>query len=158
MRLCEDLAAYWALARKGGYASLLDLSLIYLILFRFGSGLYQLQRKIFAPIRLLEKLLELIFGVYIPFGAQIGGGLIIYHYHGIIVNGKARIGRDCRLHARVCIGNRFPGDGVPRIGDNVTIGTGACVLGPVDIPSGVVIPANAVVTPKTLPNYLGPRK
>jgi serine O-acetyltransferase len=40
------------------------------------------------------------------------------------------------------------------IGDNVVIGTGACIFGPVHIPSGAKIPANAVVTPKTLTQYL----
>lgn len=147
MRLREDLAAYAALARQGGWATLFDLSLVYLALFRLGSGLYQRQRILFAPVRILEKLLELVFGVYVPFGAQIGGGLVIYHYHGIIINGQAQIGKNCRLYARICIGSRFPGDGVPQIGDDVTIGTGACLFGPITIPDGAVIPANAVVTP-----------
>ncbi|MAY32596.1 MAG: hypothetical protein CMM86_08330 [Rhodovulum sp.] len=156
MRLRDDLAAYWRFAKEGGgWATLFDLSIIYLVLFRLGSGLYRSQRKLFAPVRLLEKVLELVFGVYMPFGVDIGGGMMIFHYHGIIVNGKARIGRNCRLYARVCIGNRFPGDGVPEIGDNVTIGTGACIFGPVSIPSGTVIPANAVVTPKTVDTFIG---
>lgn len=154
MRLTEDLSAYLDLARKGGKATLFDLSILYLVLFRLGSGLYRMNRRIFFPVRILEKLLELIFGVYIPFGVDIGGGLIIYHYHGLIVNGRTRMGKNCRLYARVCIGNRFPGDGVPVIGDNVTIGTGACLFGPVEIPAGTNIPANAVVTPRTLDNYL----
>ncbi len=156
MRLADDLRAFWRLARdKGGWATLFDLSVLYLVLFRLGSGLYQINRRIFLPVRLLEKLLELVFGVYMPFGAQIGGGLIIFHYHGIVVNGKARMGRDCRLYPRVCIGNRYAGDGVPTLGDGVTVGTGACIFGPVSIPSGTVIPANAVVTPRTLGDFLG---
>lgn len=155
MRLFDDLKAYWRFAKEsGGRATLFDLSLVFLVLFRLGSELFQLQRKVFVPLRLFEKLLELIFGAYIPFGADIGGGLIIFHYHGIIINGKARLGRNCRLYARVCIGNRFPGDGVPIIGDRVTIGTGACILGPVTIPSDTAIPANAVITPKTLARVL----
>lgn len=154
MRLAEDLAAYRALAKQGGLATLFDISLIYLVLFRLGSGLYQRAPRIFAPVRLLEKVLELVFGVYVPFGTRIGGGLLIYHYHGIILNGKTEIGRNCRLYARVCIGNRFPGDGAPRLGDDVTVGTGACIFGPVEIPAGTAIPANAVVTPKTLSQYV----
>lgn len=149
MRLRDDLRAY----RSVGWATVFDLSLVYLILFRMFSGLYQKNRKLFLPLRLFEKLLELVFGVYMPLGTQIGGGLVILHYHGLIVNGKAVIGRDCRLYPRVCIGNRFPGDGVPTIGDDVVIGTGACIFGPVHIPSGARIPANAVVTPKTLADF-----
>jgi serine O-acetyltransferase len=154
MRLRKDIAAYLKIGRAGGWASVFDLSLVYLILFRLFSGLYQINRKIFLPIRLFEKVLEFLFGVYIPFGAQIGGGLVIFHYHGLIINGRVQIGRDCVLYARACIGNRYPGDGVPVIGDNVVIGTGACIFGPVHIPSGAKIPANAVVTPKTLTQYL----
>jgi serine acetyltransferase len=153
-RLSEYLKAYLKIGRLGGWATVFDLSLVYLILFRLFSGLYQLNRKIFLPVRIMEKLLEFLFGVYIPFGADIGGGLVIFHYHGLIINGRTRMGRNCVLYARVCIGNRFPGDGVPIIGDNVVIGTGACLFGPIEIPSGTKIPANAVVTPKTLPQFL----
>lgn len=153
-RLREDLNAYLEFGRQGGWATVFDLSLLYLILFRLFSSLYQVNRKVFFPVRIIEKLLELLFGVYIPFGADIGGGLIIFHYHGLIINGRCKIGKNCRLYARVCIGNRHPGDGVPVIGDNVVIGTGACIFGPVEIPSDTKIPANAVVTPKTLGSYL----
>lgn len=112
MRLTEDLSAYLDWARKGGEATLFDLSILYLVLFRLGSGLYQLIRTVFFPVRILKKLLELIFGVYIPFGVDIGGGLFINYYHGLIVNGRTRMGKNCRIYARVCIGNRFPGNAV----------------------------------------------
>ena len=61
------------------------------------------------------------------------------------------IGANCTLYARVCIGNRWPGDGTPVIGDNVTIGTGACIFGPVVIPDNFVVKANAVITPSSPP-------
>jgi serine O-acetyltransferase len=154
VRLRDDLRAYTALAKEGGLATLFDLSLLYLVLFRLGSGLYQMNTLVFAPIRIFEKILEIVFGVYIPFGTRIGGGLVIYHYHGIIINGKTEIGKNCSLYARVCIGNRFAGDGTPKIGDNVVIGTGACIFGPIVIPPGSSIPANAVVTPRTLSQYV----
>jgi serine O-acetyltransferase len=76
---------------------------------------------------------------------------VIYHAFGVIVNGKTTIGANCTLYARVCIGNRWPGDGTPVIGDNVTIGTGACIFGPVVIPDNFVVKANAVITPSSLP-------
>ncbi|WP_373356002.1 serine O-acetyltransferase [Pseudoroseicyclus sp. CXY001] len=156
MRFAEDLRAVRALARAHGPATLFDLSLVYLALFRLGSGLYR-RHRIFAPVRLFEKLLELVFGIHLPFTADIGGGLVIFHYHGIIINGGARLGRSCRLHARICIGNRFPGDGAPVLGDGVTVGTGAAILGPVEIPAGTRIPANAVVTPRSLAAFIPAR-
>jgi serine O-acetyltransferase len=103
-----------------------------------------------APLRVLEKLAEFVFKCYLPTTATIGPGLVIYHAFGIIVNGKTTIGANCTLYARVCIGNRFPGDGAPVIGDNVTIGTGACIFGPVVIPDHFVVKANAVITPSSM--------
>ncbi|EHQ8971739.1 serine O-acetyltransferase [Escherichia coli] len=154
MKLCEDIRAYIALTKKGGKATLFDISFVFLILYRLSSSLYNLNKKIFFPVRIIEKLLEIIFGIYIPFGAKIGGGLIIYHCNGIIINGKTTIGNNCQIYARVCIGNRYPGDGVPVIGDNVIIGTGACIFGPVFIPDGARISANVVITPGNIESIL----
>jgi len=154
MRLFQDIKSYRSLAHSGGWATLFDISFIYLILFRIGSAIYQSNRILFSPVRVFEKILEIVFGIYIPFGCKIDGGLIIFHCNGVIINGKSEIGRNCRIYARVCIGNRFPGDGTPIIGNNVTLGTGACVFGPVQIPDGVSIPANSVVTPRSIDQIL----
>jgi serine O-acetyltransferase len=102
------------------------------------------------PLRVLEKFMEFIFKCYLPTTTRIGPGLVIHHAFGLIINGKSEIGENCTLYARVCIGNRWPGDGTPIIGNNVTIGTGACVFGPVTIPDNYVVKANAVVTPATV--------
>lgn len=102
-----------------------------------------------------EKVLEAVFKCYVPSGVEIGGGLIIYHAHGIILNGKSVIGNNCTIYSRVCIGNRWPGDGTPTIGDNVVIGTGACIFGPVKIPSNSMISANSVITPSNVSEIFG---
>ena len=112
--------------------------------------------KLHAPLRVLEKVAEFIFKCYLPTTATIGPGLVIYHAFGIIVNGKSTIGANCTLYARVCIGNRWPGDGTPVIGDNVTIGTGACIFGPVVIPDNYVVKANAVITPASFRDSVPP--
>ena len=109
-----------------------------------------------APVRILEKFAEFVFKCYVPTTATIGPGLVIWHAFGIIVNGKTRIGANCTLYARVCIGNRWPGDGTPVIGDNVTIGTGACIFGPVVIPDNYVVKANAVLTPASFARSANP--
>ena len=103
-----------------------------------------------APLRVFEKVAEFVFKCYLPTTAEIGPGLVIYHAFGVIVNGKSKIGENCTLYARVCIGNRWPGDGTPTIGHNVTIGTGACILGPVAIPDNYIVNANSVITPSTV--------
>ncbi len=73
-----------------------------------------------------------------------GPGLSLAHYGCIVVNEKARVGENCRLHEGVTIG-ASGSDKAPRIGNNVFIATGAKVLGNIKIADGVCIGANAVV-------------
>jgi serine O-acetyltransferase len=75
-----------------------------------------------------------------------GPGLSIAHYGTIIVNGGARVGANCRLHACTNIGTTAGKSAdAPRIGDNVYIGPGAKIFGDIDIGPNTVIGANAVV-------------
>ncbi len=75
----------------------------------------------------------------------LGENVTIYHHGGIIINGNARIGKNCILHGMNCIGNNGFSDAVPEIGDNVDIGIGAKIIGGVQIADNIVIGANAVV-------------
>ena len=72
-------------------------------------------------------------------------GLTIDHFGSIVINPKARIGKNCRLHGNNCIGNNGYVDIAPVIGDNVDIGFGAIVFGDVYIADNIKIGANAVV-------------
>jgi serine O-acetyltransferase len=72
-----------------------------------------------------------------------GPGLALAHYGSVIVNGGARVGRNCRIHPGVVIGEL---DGrVPTIGDDVYIGPGAKLYGGISIGDGAAVGANAVV-------------
>ncbi len=71
-------------------------------------------------------------------------GLMIYH-NNIIINGHARIGKNCKLHGNNCIGNDGKSNKTPIIGDNVDIGFGAIIIGDVKIANNVSIAAGAVV-------------
>lgn len=71
-------------------------------------------------------------------------GLSIPHRGTIVVNGGARIGKNCRLQEGVNIGSTNRSK-APVIGDNVFIGTGAKVLGDIYVANDVAIGANAVV-------------
>lgn len=71
-----------------------------------------------------------------------GPGLHIVHYGTIVVHPDARVGRNCRLHPSTSIGDY---NGVPRLGDNVYIGPGAKIYGPVTLGENVAVGANAVV-------------
>lgn len=72
-------------------------------------------------------------------------GLQVYHTAGIVVNPKAKIGKNCKLHGANCIGNNGKTQEVPMIGNNVDIGFGACIIGGVRIADNVKIGSNAVV-------------
>ncbi len=75
-----------------------------------------------------------------------GPGLSIAHYGNIVVNGAARIGTNCRIHAGVNIGTQAGATfQAPKIGDNVYIGPGAKIFGPIQIAGGIAIGANSVV-------------
>ena len=73
-------------------------------------------------------------------------GLQLEHYGSVIVNPKARIGKNCKIHGNCCIGSDggYPDDS-PVIEDNVDIGQGAQILGGIRIADGVRIGAGAVV-------------
>lgn len=72
-------------------------------------------------------------------------GLIIWHYGYIVVNGQAKVGKNCSLHGNNCIGNDGVSPEAPVIGDNVDIGAGAIVIGNIHIADNVKIGAGAVV-------------
>ncbi len=74
-------------------------------------------------------------------------GLYIAHIGCIIINGKAKIGKNCVLHGSNCIGNKNDNnDLVPVIGDNFSLGFGSVVYGKVQIASNVTIGVNSIVT------------
>ena len=78
-------------------------------------------------------------------------GLRIWHYGSVIINGNAKVGKNCQLHGENCIGNKGDFDqAAPVIGDNVDIGVGAKIIGGISIADDVKIGANAVVTKSCL--------
>lgn len=73
---------------------------------------------------------------------RIGPGMFIHHGFSTIINARA-IGRDCYILQQVTIG--WTEKGCPSLGDNVYVGCGAKILGPVHVGDNVKIGANAVV-------------
>lgn len=121
------------------------------VIFRFGRWAHHVKIPILsfvirAVAFVLFKLTEIVTGISIPANAQIGPGLYVGHFGGIIIHNRATIGHNCSIGTGVVIGTRGLGDGgVPMIGNNVYIGVGAKVLGGIHIGSNVRIGANAVV-------------
>ena len=72
-------------------------------------------------------------------------GLSIAHYGALVVNSKAKVGKNCRIHAMTVIGATNGNPAAPVLGDNVYIGAGAKIIGDIHIADNVAIGANAVV-------------
>jgi serine O-acetyltransferase len=86
-------------------------------------------------------------GVEIAPGAEIGPGLRIAHGVGIVIGGYAKIGRNALILHQVTIGSPSPDrvERMPVIGDNVFIGAGAKVIGPITVGDDVFVGVNAIV-------------
>ena len=72
-------------------------------------------------------------------------GLRIMHVGPILVNGNAKVGKDCVLHMNTAIVAGGRDNRAPILKDNIVLGVGAVILGGVIIESNNVIGANAVV-------------
>ncbi|MFW2488475.1 serine O-acetyltransferase [Clostridium chromiireducens] len=91
-----------------------------------------------------KNILGSRLGLTIPEGV-FERGLHIWHYGNIVVNGYAKVGKNCVLHGDNCIGNDGKSDFAPVIGDNVELGVGAKVLGNINIADNIKIGAGAIV-------------
>ena len=106
--------------------------------------------ELFFLARLVNHLARFLTGIDIHPGAIIGRNFFIDH--GFVVIGEtAEIGDDVTIYQHVTLGGTNPADGVagkrhPTIGDGVIIGSGAALLGPIEIGARARIGANAVVT------------
>ena len=122
-----------------------------MIVYRFGRWRYTVKpvllRKLCSFIyRVSYKFIQIVTGIELPCEAVIGSNFIIDHFGGVIVSGYTIIGDNCRIRSGVVIGLKNIEQPVaPVIGNNVDIGAGAKLLGPITIGNNVVVGANAVV-------------
>ena len=98
--------------------------------------------------RVLSQATRFLTGIEIHPGATIGRRFFIDHGMGVVIGETAEIGDDVMIYHGVTLGGRSLQrvKRHPTIGDRVTIGAGAKVLGPVYIGADTAIGANAVVT------------
>ena len=106
------------------------------------------KKIVFLPYVILLKRyyesLSIKLGFSIPINV-FGPGLSIAHYGTIVVNGNAKIGKNCRIQEGVTIGATNGSVKAPVIGDNVFIGSGAKIIGDITIADDVCIGAGSVV-------------
>jgi len=148
-RLARDLSRLRAVKGRGFWMGLLDALL-------FDAGFQALlahrcahalaRRGVPALPALCRRLAIAACAVDILPRASIGGGCIVAHGIGLVVGGQTVIGEDCTLLHGVTLGEvRFDELDCPRLGDRVTIGAGAKVLGGITVGDDAVVGAGAVV-------------
>ncbi|MBN1676323.1 MAG: serine acetyltransferase [Kiritimatiellae bacterium] len=89
------------------------------------------------------RLLKMFCHMTIGCGATFGPGLVLLHPFGLFIHKSVRAGRNLVLQNSITLGGED--DRGPQIGDNVFIGVGARVIGPVRLGDGCRVAANAVV-------------
>jgi serine O-acetyltransferase len=111
-----------------------------------------------ARVPLLPRAMALatraITNIEIHPAARIGQGLFIDHGTGVVVGETAEIGDNVTLYQGVTLGGTgfATGKRHPTVQDNVTIGSGAKLLGPITVGHGAKIGANSVVITDVPPN------
>jgi serine O-acetyltransferase len=106
-----------------------------------------------AP-RMLAYLSRAVTGVEIHPAAKIGPEFFIDHGSGVVIGETAEIGRRVTLYQGVTLGGTGfqRGKRHPTLGDNVTVGSGAKLLGPISVGDGAKIGANTVVVEDVPPS------
>lgn len=113
--------------------------------YRLAHSLFKF--KLFFIARLISQIARFFTGIEIHPGATIGRGLFIDHGMGVVIGETSIIGDNVLLYHGVTLGGtgKDTGKRHPTIEDNVVIGAGAKVLGPITIGEGAKIGANSVV-------------
>ena len=122
-----------------------------IILYRFNHFLWQKKFRFIA--RFLSQFARFLTGIEIHPAAKIGTGFFIDHGAGVVIGETAEIGNNVTMYHGVTLGgtSAFNAKGKntnkrhPTIGNNVIIGSGAQILGPVKIGNNAKIGSNAVV-------------
>jgi serine O-acetyltransferase len=122
-----------------------------MLVYRFGRWRYTIPtRPLRLPFsfsyRIMFKLVQVMTGIELPCEVTVGKNFVIDHFGGIVISGFTRFGDNCRIRTGVVVGlARVDEPCAPVFGNNVDVGAGAKVLGPIVIGDNVLIGANAVV-------------
>ncbi|SNX54348.1 serine O-acetyltransferase [Thermoanaerobacterium sp. RBIITD] len=153
--LKEDIKVIFE--RDPAAKSILEVILCYpglhaIIMHRIAHYLYK--KKLILIPRLISQFNRFITGIEIHPGAKIGKGLFIDHGMGVVIGETTEIGDNVTLYQGVTLGGtgKEKGKRHPTVGNNVVIGSGAKVLGPINIGDNSKIGAGAVVLHDVPPN------
>ncbi len=108
---------------------------------------YLYKKKRFFSARLISQIGRFLTGIEIHPGAVLGDYILIDHGMGVVIGETAEVGNRVTIYHQVTLGGtgKDKGKRHPTVGDNVVIGAGTKVLGPIYIGSNSKIGANSVV-------------
>jgi putative colanic acid biosynthesis acetyltransferase WcaB len=141
----DDLLQDWTANRGAGKSQLI------MVLFRLVARWHRGPRRPWhKPLTAgYTVLVNWVLGVELPPATQVGPALCLMHPQSIVINPDTRIGRGCTIRALTVLGNIVKADGTitgsPRLHDDVELGVGVMIIGPVEIGAGARVGAGAVV-------------
>jgi len=140
--LREDLRADRA-ANRGNTKGRLVVSA-----YRIGRHLQTSGSLLAAPVAIAYRIIvDWVMGIEIPLTVESGPGLSVWHGTGLVLHRDSVLGSEVVLRHGVTLGTTTDDDSgrPPTLGDRVSVGTGAILLGPITIGDDAVIGAGAVV-------------
>lgn len=142
--------AHSIVKRDPAAKSTLEVILLYpgyhaLLSHRIAHRFYTL--RLFLIARMISQFSRFLTGIEIHPGAQIGQRLFIDHGMGTVIGETAIIGDDCLIYHNVTLGGTSSNDVKrhPTVGNNVMIGAGAQIIGPISIGDNAKVGTNSVV-------------
>ncbi|HBG8469843.1 Serine acetyltransferase [Clostridioides difficile] len=122
-----------------------------MIMHRMAHALYK--KKMLFTARLISQISRFMTGIEIHPGAKMGEGILIDHGMGVVIGETAEVGNRVTIYQGATLGatGKDTGKRHPTVGDDVLIGAGTKILGPLNIGSNSKIGANSVVV-KDVPN------
>lgn len=121
--------------------------------YRFGVWRMKVKPKLLrAPLSMLYRYMfrrvRNVYGIELPYTASIGRRVVFEHQSGIVIHGASIIGDDCIIRQGVTLGVKDEShlEDAPVLGNGVSVGAGAVILGKIYVGDHVKIGANAVVT------------
>ncbi|MBT4044863.1 MAG: serine O-acetyltransferase [Rhodospirillaceae bacterium] len=152
--LADDIAA--CMARDPAARSKLEVILAYpgfhaVVFYRMARFFWR--RNFFLLGRVISHIGRMLTGIEIHPGATIGKGFFIDHGLGVVIGETAEIGNNVTLYHDVTLGGIAPSvDSAaqrqtkrhPTLGDDVIVGSGAQILGPITVGAGARVGANSV--------------
>ncbi|WP_138146893.1 serine O-acetyltransferase [Bathymodiolus heckerae thiotrophic gill symbiont] len=123
-----------------------------MLFYRLSHRLWLLKLKWLS--RFISMLARWLTGIEIHPAAKIGRRFFIDHGMGVVIGETAEIGDDCTLYHGVTLGGTTwkKGKRHPTLKNNIVVGAGAKILGPITLENGARIGSNAVVTKSVFTN------